>query len=121
MRVTFRDNHLFLLMFWIHERVFLNKTRCSHTFHNYFGVQFADLYKWRYVGTKISRSGYQGNNYFGFNCIKYGTRCMADNRDSCYSVSWPEVSVMSNTSVFFIVGVVHQDTNKAQWENIVPM
>ena len=46
---------------------------------------------------------------------------MADNRDSCYFVSWPQVSVLSNTSVFFIIGVVHEDTGKAEWENIVPM
>ena len=28
---------------------------------------------------------------------------------------------MSNTSIFLIIGVVHEDTGKAQWENIVPM
>eukprot|EP01083_Nonionella_stella_P002444 7062_1 len=89
--------------------------------YKYFSVHYRERYMWRYKNVKISRPGYMNNNHFGFNCLKYGTRCMADNRDSQYYVSWPDVEVLTNTSIFFVIGVSHQATKKAQWENIVPM
>lgn len=88
--------------------------------YKYFNIDNLDLYSWRYIGTKMSLSLYNTNHKYGFNCIKYSTRCMADNRDSQYFVNWPDVSILSNTSIFLMIGIIHQDTNKCQWENIVP-
>jgi len=92
-----------------------------HSVYEYFNVDKATTFEWRYSSVKVSRPGYMGNNHYGFNCLKYGTRCMADNRDSQYYVSWPDVQVLTNSSVFLVLGVSHSATAKAEWENVVPM
>ena len=96
-------------------------TEYVHSIYRHFAVNGANRYYWRYVSTHISRTGYVGNNLLGFNCLKYGTRCMADNRDCQYFVTWPDVQILSNSSIFLLIGVSHRSTGKAKWENVVPM
>ena len=95
-------------------------SRYSDAVYRYFNVEQAGRYLWRYVSSKVSAPFYAGNHGYGFNCMKYGTRCMADNRDAQYFLNWPDVSELSNSSVFVMVGVVHSAMGKCQWENLVP-
>ena len=95
-------------------------TAYSKMVYSHFNVEHRSRYQWRYESTKISSPFYEGNHEYGFDCIKYGTRCMADNRDAQYFLTWPDVSVLSNSSILLILGVVHEDTGKCQWENLVP-
>lgn len=95
-------------------------TAYSKIIYNHFNVEHRDKYEWRYENTKISSPFYQGNHEYGFNCMKYGTRCMADNRDAQYFLTWPDISTLTNSSIFLTIGVVHEDTGKCQWENVVP-
>merc|ERR1719162_191843 len=94
--------------------------RYSEAMYHYFNVAERERFEWRYVGTKVSAPFYAGNHEYGFNCMKYGTRCMADNRDAQYFLNWPDVSTLSNSSVFLMMGVVHSSMNKCEWENLVP-
>eukprot|EP01084_Bolivina_argentea_P071901 130620_1 len=95
---------------------FMQYSDLVYKYFNGFGAQN----EFRYVSTKISQPFYNSNHKYGFNCIKYGTRCMADNRDAQYFLTWPDYSVMSNTSVFILMGVVHREMGKCEWENLVP-
>ena len=94
-------------------------TQYSNMVYQYFNG-FGARKEWRYSGTKISQPFYNSNHGYGFNCVKYGTRCMADNRDAQYFLTWPDFSMMTNTSIFIFVGIVHKDMDKCQWENLVP-
>eukprot|EP01084_Bolivina_argentea_P213061 362006_1 len=94
-------------------------TKYSYLVHKYF-KSFGKNKEWRYENTKISQPFYNSNHKYGFNCVKYGTRCMADNRDAQYFLTWPDYSIMTNTSIFIFTGIIHKDMSKCQWENIVP-
>eukprot|EP01084_Bolivina_argentea_P193463 331903_1 len=85
-----------------------------------FMTSTANLYQFR--GIHVSRSHYTGNLGYGYQCIEWGTRCMADNRDCQYFFTGPDLSYLpnDNKTVQFIVGVVHADMNVCEWSNIVP-
>eukprot|EP01084_Bolivina_argentea_P022834 42469_1 len=112
---------------------FLNATTGIYE-QNIVGNAFVDYYqniiayttdqtqglKWNYISTKVSASGYKDDRNYGPSCIKFDTRCIADNQDANYFVSWPDVSVLNNHDIWFIVGVIHADLNKSRWDNIAP-
>eukprot|EP01084_Bolivina_argentea_P042627 78592_1 len=96
-------------------------TQYVNSVYEYFNVKYPRKYYLQYVSTKMNRPGYMGNTVDGYACIKYSTRCMGDNRDCTYFLGWPDVEQMTNTSIFFFIGVIHTDTGHAEWENMVPM
>ncbi|ETO28812.1 hypothetical protein RFI_08313 [Reticulomyxa filosa] len=68
----------------------------------------------------VSAPFYHGTLDYGFGCLEYDTRCLADNRDSQYFVTAPEVFYMTNSSYFLMIGVAHSLVGTNMWENIVP-
>merc|ERR1712129_377939 len=55
-----------------------NFSKYVNAIYRYFNVEQKNEFFWRYENTKVSQPFYSGNHDYGFNCMKYGTRCMAD-------------------------------------------
>eukprot|EP00483_Globobulimina_turgida_P010616 UN10637 len=77
---------------------------------------------YQYRSTKVGVPFYKGRMAYGYECIEWGTRCLADNRDCQYFMTWPDVSYLpnDNNTIQFIIGAVHAETKVCQWGSIVP-
>ena len=81
-----------------------------------------DVNNYQYKSTIVGVPFYKGRIGYGYECIEWGTRCLADNRDCQYFMTWPQVSYLprDNKTIQFIVGVIHPDMNICEWGSIVP-